>query len=214
MWCFISSPRRVLASVLVAFCLCLCCMTLFAYWDGPRLDTASVDNDLMDLFVGDFDVSFGLGQTHINAKWDCPDKNGKQRYDAETLCDRLRAANFLKDFRAVAIARNSRLSELFNINDDGRLVCRCHRNRPPYSRRDILFVRAIYSKRFCARSPAYEWSRWLQERLPFMPDRAAIEKEADKFNKDAVDALDAQVRLAFPHLESPRQAILPPDAPP
>ena len=98
MWCFISSPRRVLASVLVAFCLCLCCMTLFAYWDGPRLDTASVDNDLMDLFVGDFDVSFGLGQTHINAKWDCPDKNGKQRYDAETLCDRLRAANFLKDF--------------------------------------------------------------------------------------------------------------------
>ena len=78
-------------------------MTLFAYWDGPRLDTASVDNDLMDLFVGDFDVSFGLGQTHINAKWDCPDKNGKQRYDAETLCDRLRAANFLKDFRAVAI---------------------------------------------------------------------------------------------------------------
>jgi hypothetical protein len=147
-----------------------------------------------------------MGGTYVHGTWVCRDTDGKPwrsgnpRYDAEALCSRLRSPDFLNSYRAAAVARHHHLSELFDAAG-GHIVCGHHRNKEPVYPRDVFYVYAGFSERFSVHEATYAWSDWLQQHLPFMPNRMALARIAGERSQDATDVLDAQIRRSFPDLE-------------
>ena len=199
-WRFLCSPRRVFGAISALAFLIAVGMAIYAYTDRPRLEVVPLDETLLNVLSQPYSVTITGDSTFIYGTWECRDKDGKARYDAEALCSRLRSPDFLESYAAAAIAHHHRLSELFS-GTDGGLVCRHYRNEEAYSR-NVLCIRAMFSRRFAVRSPTYSWSKWMQHRLPFMPDRTALIRIANERNRQATDVLDSQIRKAFPDLES------------
>ena len=175
-------------------------MAIYAYADRPRLEVVPLDEIWLNVLSQPYRVTVSGDSTFIYGTWECRDKDGKARYDAEALCYRLRSPDFLESYAAAAVARHHKLSELFS-GADGRLACRHYRNEEAFAR-DVLYIRALLSRRFKVRSPTYSWSEWMQHRLPFMPDKMALVRIANERNRDATEVLDSQIRKAFPDLES------------
>ncbi len=213
MWRFLRSPRRVLASVLVAGSVCLLCMIVYAYWDRPRIEIKSLDETFME-FCLSTGFGRGVGDTYIYRIWTCPDQSNVHHLTCEELSARLNSTDFLQQYKNAATQRYGRLSELFAGPDGGRLAFRCKRSdhiarTPPPAPPDAkvgdffagLMVSGVFFQRFAVHRPTYEWSGWLQTHLPFLPDTVRLQKEADEFNQDAVDILDAQLRLVDPSRE-------------
>jgi hypothetical protein len=194
---FLRSPRRVLGSICGIGLLCLCYMVLYAYWNAPRLKCERVDESTIDFHLIRAKVS-GLGS--IYSCWDCPDEPENQKIDCRQLLDQLNSPEFMRDYRHALTARYPSLSELFTGTTEDRLVFQCDRSKHSYPKDDALFLRGIYSCHYCVPTPAYAWCCWLQEHLPFMPDRAKLAQDADERNRDAIDILSIQVRRAFPEL--------------
>ncbi len=208
MWHFISSPRRVLACVLVAFCLSLCYMIPYAYWDRPRLEVVSVDQGMMDLCLS-ARVTV-QGESYIYQTWTCANRQDGRNRDCDELSAQLNSADFLQGYRKAATQRYGRLSELFQGSDGNRLAFRC--KSPKYVSKSQaptaslqafngMVVCGIFSKRFSVSRATYQWSGWLQSYLPFIPDRVELQKGADRLNQDAIDVLDGQLRLLHPDLQ-------------
>jgi hypothetical protein len=174
-------------------------MAIYAYTDRPRLGVSPVSEGSLNILSQPCRV-FITGETYVYGTWECRDKDGKPRYDAKALCSRLQSPDFLDSCGAAAVTRHHQLSELFSATGGG-LVCRYYRNEEPVYPRDVLYLRAILSRRFAVRAPTYEWSDWLQHRLPFMPDRMELVRIADERNQDATDVLDSLIRKTFPDLK-------------
>lgn len=212
MWRFLRSPRRVLASVLAAGCVCLLGMIIYAYWDRPRIEVESVDPSWVDLFLS-VHVSV-TGETYVYRIWTSADQDNGHHLSCEELSARLNSSDFLQQYKKAAIQRYGRLSKLFAGPDSGRLAFRCKKSdhiarTPPPAPPDAkvgdyfagVMVSGVLSKRFAVHRPTYQWSGWLQSRLPFLSESVGLQKEADEFNQDAVDVLDAQLRLVDPNRE-------------
>jgi hypothetical protein len=210
MWRFLRSPRRVLATVLIACCVCLPCMIVYAYSDRPRIEIKSVDEGSVELFLSA--LAAETGETYVYRIWTCADQSNGHDLNCKELSARLNSTDFLRQYKEVAIQRYGRLSQLFAGAGSGRLAFRCEKSEhiartvlaPPDAKVDYfagVMVWGILSKRFSVHRPTYEWSGWLQAHLPFLPDRVELQTEADEFNQDAVDVLDAQLRLVDPNRE-------------
>jgi hypothetical protein len=118
MWRLLRSPRRVLASVLAAGVVCLCCMIPYAYWDRPRVEIESVDQSWMDLCLAARVTA--VGETYVYQTWICANrKDGPHRDDK--LSVHLNSAAFFQKYRKAAIERHDRLSDLFQTPDTQRL---------------------------------------------------------------------------------------------
>jgi hypothetical protein len=207
MWRFIRSPRRVLGTVLIALCLCVCCMIPYSYWDRPRIEVASVSQDWMDLCLS-ARVTYE-GETFVYRTWFCTKKRETANPNCDVLSAELNSADFLQRYRQAVVKHDGHLSALFQGSAGDRLAFRCKAPKyvmppshpAPVEDFDGMVVRGIFSKRFSVSRPTYQWSGWFQTRLPFMPDSAKLQKEADMLNHDAIDALDAQLRLLHPDFD-------------
>jgi hypothetical protein len=207
MWRFLRSPRRVLGSLLAISlaisCLCLCAMIPYAYWDRPRIEIVSVNECMIKLsFIARVVVE---GETFVYQNWRCASRTTARDQDCDKLSALLNSPDFLQTYRTEAVKRHGRLSDLFEGSDQ-RLAFRCEPAK--YAVIDGLLqdfdgmgVSGIYSKRFAVHQPAYPWSRWLQARLPFMPNKTKLCQEANELNQDAADVLDSQVRQVCPDAE-------------
>jgi hypothetical protein len=208
MWQFLRSPRRVLACVLFAFCLCLCYMIPYAYWDRPRVEIESVGQDWMDLCLS-ARVTV-QGESYIYQTWTCANRKDGRNRDCDELSAKLNSDDFLQRYRNAAIRRSGRLSELFQSSDGNPLAFRCKSPKyvsqsqsPTVPLQDFngMVVCGIFSRRFSVSRATYRWSGWLQSYLPFIPDKVELQKRADRLNQDAIAVLDGQLRLLHPDLQ-------------
>ena len=216
-----------MGSILAAGILCLCCMIPYAYWDRPRIEIETVDADWLKLCLS-ARVTV-TGETYIYQTWACTTRKGERSPNCGDLSARLSSAAFLQQYEKAAANRYGDLAELFAGPDVARLAFRCERvkylspaagsalrpapeefngvvvwgilSKPAPEEFNGVVVGGILSKRFLVHRPKYQWSDWLQSHLPFMPDRARLQEEADELNKDAIVALDRQVRRECPDLE-------------